>query len=364
MRLLWPVLLLQILAVATAQHSGASVDIISGAPSTGLSNVQLTSGTSGLDAPKVLPINGSSFDWWYFDVVSADLDYSLVLVFFAATANGLWDGIPDIGTAVYASVGITLPDGSSLNSEAAGSSLVVTTLGNGSNGTLNETGWSWVGSPDLSSYRVVIDSPETGVQGTVTFESTSPAHFPCAPATASAGQPLVLGTAPFGWANALPDANASVDIVINGTQVNFTGVGYHDQNWGPSTVDTVVKSWYWGHARLGPLAVVWFYVVSPDGSEHVSSYISRNGEVLTASCSGMAVSMTGTDNNFPPAQPAGFHISARVEGEGQLEVDVMHKTVLTADPDVATYRWIGSVSGGFVNGTTWSGPALYEAFAF
>jgi hypothetical protein len=38
---------------------------LSNTSSTGI----FTSTASNLDAPKVLPINGSTFDWWYFDVV-------------------------------------------------------------------------------------------------------------------------------------------------------------------------------------------------------------------------------------------------------------------------------------------------------
>ncbi|EKM52086.1 uncharacterized protein PHACADRAFT_128256 [Phanerochaete carnosa HHB-10118-sp] len=368
MRLLWSVLFSQILAVVTAQRSPISLDIISGAPSQGQSNVQLTSSTLGFDAPKTLPINGSSFDWWYFDVVSEDLDYSLVLVFFAATANGLWKGLPELPASVWVDGQISAPDGPAHNFIADSNDLIVMTMANGSSGTLNGTGWGWAGLPDMSYYELIIDDPEAGVQGTVTFESTTPAQFPCASITAPGEQSFILGSAPFGWANALPDANANVDVVINGTRIKFSGAGYHDKNWGPSAVGTVVKSWYWGHARLGPLVVVWFDVISPDGSEHVSSYVSRNSEVLTASCSNMTVRATGANSTWPPVRgtgaPGGFHISASVEGEGQLEIDVKHKTLLTADPDVTIYRWTGSVSGGFGNGTTWTGPALYEMFAF
>ncbi|KAF8123814.1 hypothetical protein K438DRAFT_2003179 [Mycena galopus ATCC 62051] len=38
----------------------------------GTSTAVFTSAASGFDAPKVQPINGSVFDWWYFDVVSTD----------------------------------------------------------------------------------------------------------------------------------------------------------------------------------------------------------------------------------------------------------------------------------------------------
>lgn len=173
MRLLLSIFLSQILAVAIARQGHASVEIISGVASEGQSAVQLTSAATGFDAPKVQPINGTTFDWWYFDVVSPDLDYSLVLVFFDSTSNGLWAGIPDVGSSTYASFVISMPDGSSVNGNAVGSDLVVRTLENGSSGTLNETGWSWIGLPDMSLYELIIDSPGTGVQGNVTFNSVS-----------------------------------------------------------------------------------------------------------------------------------------------------------------------------------------------
>lgn len=33
-----------------------------------------------------------------------------------------------------------------------------------------------------------------------------------------------------GWANAIPDADAEVAYIVNGTEINFQGVGYHDSS--------------------------------------------------------------------------------------------------------------------------------------
>lgn len=41
----------------------------------------------------------------------------------------------------------------------------------------------------------------------------------------------------IGWANAIPDAVTRVDLTVGGTQVRFTGVGYHDST-SPSPVST------------------------------------------------------------------------------------------------------------------------------
>ena len=169
--------LLQLLAVATSQSTPpqnipVTIDVIPAIVADGPSTVQFVSTGSNFDAPKVRPLNGSTFDWWYFDVVSDDLDYSLVVVFFASTPNGLWPGVAsNMGSAVYASAVVTLPDGSSLGGGALGEDLTVVTVGDGSSGALNGTGWGWVGLPDMSRYEIIIDDAEGGVQGTVSFQA-------------------------------------------------------------------------------------------------------------------------------------------------------------------------------------------------
>lgn len=235
--------LAQILAVVTSQ---VVVNVLPDHVTDGASIVQLTSQTSGFDAPKVLSLNSTTFDWWYFDVVSTDLDYSLVLVFFNSAPTGLWDGVPDLPSTLYGTVGITLPDGSALNSAVLGSQLTVITTDNGSSGSLNGTGWGWTSKPDMSQYEVIIDDPAAGIQGTVILNSVrdqhsaespslsdgiiqrGPGHFPCAPVTAGPGQTLDLGNG-FGWANAVPGSTAEVAFNFNGTKVAFTGSGYHDK---------------------------------------------------------------------------------------------------------------------------------------
>lgn len=169
MRAISSLLFSQILAVATAQ---VTVDVISGVLADGASNVQFTSPGYGFDAAKVKPLNGSTFDWWYFDVVSSDATQSIVLIFFDASSNGLAPGLASsTPSAVWATAGITLPDGSSLNGEAFGEDMTVVTVDNGSSGTLNGTGWGWVGASDMSQYLVAIDTPDSSIQGVVEFQS-------------------------------------------------------------------------------------------------------------------------------------------------------------------------------------------------
>jgi hypothetical protein len=73
------------------------------------------------------------------------------------------------------------------------------------------------------------------------------------------------------------------------TQESFTGVGYHDQNWGVRPITESAKSWYWGHSQAGPYSLVWFDVIGIDGQEYVSGYAAWNGLVVQSSCEAGAV---------------------------------------------------------------------------
>ncbi|KAF7791461.1 hypothetical protein EIP86_002477 [Pleurotus ostreatoroseus] len=368
--MLWfPALIIWVPIVA-GQSSAASVDIIPGNTSTTYSNAQFTSQATLFDGPKVQPINDTTADWWYFDVVSSDLNYTLVITFFAATHDSLWPATAELDSAVYMLFVLTLPDGTILAANEVGQDLAVVTIDNGSSGVLGGTSNYWVASPDMSEYNVFVDVPELAVTGNISFRSTSPAHYPCAPATASPGQRLYLGSTPtIGWLNAMPDANATVNLNINGTSLQFSGAGYHDKNWASQPVHTTASAWYWGHARLGPFSIVWFDFVSPDGSELVSSYVAKEGKILSSTCANATVRPVGTNAVFPPtanaslSEPPSYNVTMEIEDEGTLIMQLVPTQVILSIPGTV-WRWSGEILGGFGNGTTWHGVALYEQFTF
>ena len=143
----------------------------------GNSIAQFRSGTSGLDGPKMSPeINATSFDWWYFDAVSANNSCAVVIVFYMTTDVGFPFVLPlsslsvDIfatfedGTLVY------LPVNDPLLS--AGTATVVTD-GDGSSGVWEGTGFEWKGTADMSQYVVTIDYPLLDISGTLVLNSVS-----------------------------------------------------------------------------------------------------------------------------------------------------------------------------------------------
>jgi hypothetical protein len=140
------------------------------------------------------------------------------------------------------------------------------------------------------------------------------------------------------------------------------------QNWSdrPFFNDSVL-SWYWGHASLGPYSIVWFDAIDTEGTEHFSSYVARDGEVLTANCedSTVVVRPWGGEDTYPPPAgsetPDGFILAfADVEGR---EFTVNVTNFATPVPNPLYNRFIGTVEGSFAGGNeTFVGVASYEQF--
>ncbi|KAJ7814221.1 hypothetical protein B0H14DRAFT_3477220 [Mycena olivaceomarginata] len=179
---------------------------LSNTSSTGI----FTSTASNLDAPKVLPINASTFDWWYFDVVDTDPNSraSTAVVFYNTGPTGL-PFISTPGTTLSAQVIVSFPNGtlSSAPGIAVADRATVLASDNGSSGQWHGAGIAWTHSVYSGAWEILIDSPELGMKGSIHFKLAAPSHYPCGPAVA--GQSLAVGPH-IGWANAIPDAVSTV----------------------------------------------------------------------------------------------------------------------------------------------------------
>ena len=183
------------------------------------------SANDNLDGPQLSAVNSTSFDWWYFDVVSPDLLTSLTVVFFT-TLNSSFPFVPPSSNVDVIGVFYSFPNGTCDSIFIYALEANITIDDNGSSGQYVGTGTSWSGSPDLSRYEINVNSPEHGISGTFTLDTLAPAHYPCGPATA--GQDMTVAPH-IGWSNAMPDAVGTVNLSILGTEMEFEGVAYHDK---------------------------------------------------------------------------------------------------------------------------------------
>ena len=178
-----------------------------------------------LDGPQLSAVNGTSWDWWYFDAVSSDGKSNVVIVFYTASSSGFafLPPSPDITLFQLHSL---LPNGTVFDVFIPAEEAVITTVGEGSSGDFKGTNASWTGSSDLKHYKIKVDSPANGVVGTFNLRSLAPGHYPCGPIRS--GENMMVAPE-IGWANAVPDGDADVDFTIAGVKVAFKGVGYHDK---------------------------------------------------------------------------------------------------------------------------------------
>jgi len=361
-----------VLGLAHGSSGAKTVYYLSSTVGIGNSQVDFTSSNTGLDSPKIHPVNGSAFDLWYFDVVSTDpTSYASVVVVFYDTAPTAFPAAGSPNTTLLASLAVTFPNGS-LSSigipSVPADSATVTADGNGSSGNWHGTGFSWKYDAASGAYDVFIDSPSLDVKGQIHFKPRAPPRYPCGPARAGENMELVPNA---GYSNGLPDAASTVDLLIGGERLAFTGAGYHDKGWGPQPFATSVGSWYWGHGRIGPYSIVWFDILSPDGTEYVSAYAAKNDIALVTSCdlAGLRVRPTGENASYPPhsstGKPSGYHITMDLGAEGVLDMNVSVVATLISIPIYA--RAVGHIRGsirtaGKSGEAIMSGIALLEQF--
>jgi hypothetical protein len=157
------------LGAASASHVYEIPAAVSNSTSTAL----FTSSATGLDAPKIQPVNTSAFDWWYFDVVSTEPSSlaSVVVVFFTSTATAFPFFAPS-DSVTLAQITGSFPNGTSFGTIASADGATVTADENVSSGQWHGTGLSWQHTGD-QTYTIVVDAPDLGVKGTIEFHLVS-----------------------------------------------------------------------------------------------------------------------------------------------------------------------------------------------
>lgn len=165
-------LVLWLTTITTASPNTITKTIPS-TPGLGPTTAEFYSGSSPFfDGPKLDFINGSSFDWWYFDAVSSDGKTQLTITFFTTVATTLGFGA-DFGTTNFVSFLAAFPNGTQYQQFDFAGPVVIQEGRFGIRANWTGTGFSFEGSRDLGFYRVVVDSDRLRIHGDMTFDSVS-----------------------------------------------------------------------------------------------------------------------------------------------------------------------------------------------
>ncbi|KAI2469447.1 hypothetical protein F4781DRAFT_421946 [Annulohypoxylon bovei var. microspora] len=319
------------------------------------SDVEILSDPSNLDGFKMntSAMVGGSFDFWYFDVVSESTDAGVNIVFFntgdfyyqlgndqplAVQLTGKFSNGIEFFVQTFATEGVTVKNdecGVAADFRGSGTSFTGTNLH----------------MPNVE-YVITYDGSAGGVEGTTTFNNT-----------AGANQNLL----PYlFWANAVPDAEAFVNLTIDGAPLEIAdGIGYHDKNWGQKSVITSLKYWDWGHARVGPYAIVWYDLLDYNNTEHAYAYVAKDGE---APCvNGGPANVTYP---YPPTNKLGLlannglTINYEIPNGELLSFNITTTAIIKTESGNVYSRGVGDVAGGVVGGPSYKGRAFYEEFIY
>ncbi|KAL2825793.1 hypothetical protein BDW59DRAFT_70177 [Aspergillus cavernicola] len=337
----------------------------------GESDIQWISGPDGFDSPKNNHITDTAYDWWYFDVVeepySGNGDQPSFAATFHTTGSNGFDPLRNafpmgFPSTTFVQIDLAWPNGTTDSWVLFAGGASFTVDGDGASANFSHTGASFEGAPDLSSYVVNINAPEKGVVGSLRIDSATPAHYTCGPN--EEGQTIQL-TPGAGWVNAIPDGYAEVDFELRGEKFKFQGRGYHDHNFGNRPFSEALAASYWGHGRLGDYTIVWVDALAQSGDNHLAAYVSKEGELITASCQpgSILVRPYGDNSTYPPTQstgaPTGFSIEITIpEGQLELKAEYIH---ITVDSDLYR-RFTGTLTGTLDGESLPDGIALWEQF--
>ncbi|KAJ5092646.1 hypothetical protein NUU61_007516, partial [Penicillium alfredii] len=299
-----------------------------------VSNTLSTEDRLSLDAPQVDVINGSVFDWWYFDAVSdTNSRESLVVTFFTSSAVAFPFLDATESSIFIAYLWASFTNGSTF--AAFVPATVATVSGRHgartpSSGQWASTGFSWTApKEDLSQYEVRIASGKMQVEGRFTSTAHVPPQLPCGihPGRNS------LEVAPhIGWVNLIPDAMGVVIMTIRGSSLQFRGPAYHDKN-------------------------CYLVLDDPTSTTYISSYVAKDGKVLVSSCkpSLLTVRPVGkpwtTGERYPPRvvdMPDKFRLEFDLgQANEWLRINVSMETLVAGDNEYYM-RWTGALTGEIV----------------
>ena len=160
---------------------------------------------------------------------------------------------------------------------------------------------------------------------------------------------------------------STVNVVLAGNEIKFSGAGYKDSNWGPNATNDFVKSWYVLIAEVGPWAFVTFSGAPSSGTNNVNSgHLSYNGSFVTSQCNIIGERNTDISIITPSGEvtdsgviaPTAFNITFVLPNSQNVSFQA---TNIAVNPSFSVYhRWVAKYTGGANYGEQYESYGLTE----
>jgi len=211
--------------------------------------------------------NPGSYEWWYFDAISDDAQYSLVVIFYEGNpfSRRYIDAIdrkshntarcyPAISISVYRAgkpifysfEEVTPSDAEFSKTEPVGR-------------VKRNTFKKLSHSPGSHSYLLHLEQVLPNgdkLKGELTFKSYGDGPFPAAPANEDGP-----GEGRHQWNLIQASARVNGELMVDGLRrqsVTFDGIGYHDHNTGMEPMKDSFNDWYWGRFHFSGQTLIYY----------------------------------------------------------------------------------------------------------
>ena len=88
----------------------------------------------------------------------------------------------------------------------------------------------------------------------------------------------------FAWLPSVPQGKAEVTIIVNGAEPqHYTGIGYHDHNWGNISMLKLMHNWYWARGKIANYSLIASYITAEKryGSKIFPVFmLAKDGKVI------------------------------------------------------------------------------------
>jgi hypothetical protein len=208
-----------------------------------------------------------TYEWWYLDAHLHDAS-KVVIVFYTKA-------VVDVDKPLQPYVAFTLdrPDGTHFEQMYHAPAAAFAAAKESCDVRIGPN----VFAGDLHTYRIHLEM--AGVTADLTLTGTVP---PWRPATSH----LLFGAHDehyLAWLPAVPQGDVDATITLGGAPEHFTGIGYHDHNWGNISIARLIDHWYWARGAIGPYTVIAIYITVAKryGYRTVPIFmLARDGRIL------------------------------------------------------------------------------------
>ncbi|KAB5562927.1 hypothetical protein GE09DRAFT_1110316 [Coniochaeta sp. 2T2.1] len=316
----------------------------------------------------------SAVEWWWYaitDTVTSDgVVPSFEAIFYKGFAFTRAPTDPDYRFDISG----VFPNGTTFFFSTPVSAPALSTAGDGVSGNWGNGLGKFVVAPDRSRVDITFNNDAAGFSGSIVMiNQGTPPRTPCNnlddPYFGSLANGLSLNvneTVLFkrtGWAVTMPRAASTVNVKIQGSPfVIENGIGYHDHNWAPQSIDKFGYTWLTGQGSCGPFDLSYLEVQgrgSPRSRDITNGFLAYDGHFLQNECSlyGSKTkdfhTITLTGQVFDPASgvdvPTGLTLDYHLANGSHYHF-VLKNSVQNPSRKVY-HRWPLYGRGGLVGGT-------------